>query len=376
MTFNYDYEYLIHLIYCFIHGAQPEEKPENISFKNVYELGVAHEVANIAFLSVNKLENKPDSELYAEWQVCYFHSVQRDARQWEERELLVDALHKNGVRTLEAQGTVTKKLYPTTDSRMMSDIDFIIDLENLALAEETVLSLGYRTEHENEIEFNAYNQNGLETEFHTDFFTEYMLHKKERFNAALNSAFDHAKPSEADPLTYVLDKTYYYLFSLLHVIKHYEIAGCGIRRILDLYYLKKLESSIDMSVVNATLIEGSFDKEAALLFELEAFWFEGKKPENDLSELIKDVVLAGNHGSYEQYIRNDVRKDRDKGVRFPKLKKVKDFLFPTKEYMHLGSEFLRKHNVPLVLCWIYRLFHSVKNIPNTIGKIKNLINIK
>ena len=108
MKLRYDFEYLVHLIDCAVHDRQPEEKPDGISFENVFVLGREHEVGNIAFLSVQKLHNKPEPELFNEWQVHYFHSVQRNARQLEEYKSLVKLLTDNKIRWTEAQGTITK----------------------------------------------------------------------------------------------------------------------------------------------------------------------------------------------------------------------------------------------------------------------------
>ena len=370
MTFNYNYEYLIHLLYCFVHGVQPEEKPDNISFEAVFEIGKAHEVANIAFLEVSKLKTKPDAELFDRWQTTYFHSVQRDSRQWQEREAILGVLHGEGIRTLEAQGTITKKLYPTTDSRMMSDIDFIIDRGNLEKAQQLMSALGYKIENDKNIEFSAFNAHGMGIEFHTDFFTEYMFNKKERYYEALHGAFNFATPSADDGLTFVLDDTYYYLYSLLHIIKHFESAGCGIRRVLDLYYLKGFEDKIDMGVVNSVLEAGDFKESADLLFELEAFWFEGKSSQRDLSGVIESVITAGNHGNLEQFIQKSIEKEKKEGVRFARIKHFLNFIFPSKDYMYLGSEFCRKHRLPYPLCWLYRFFRTLGHIPKSIIKLK------
>jgi len=70
-----DYEYLIHLIYCAVHDEQPLEKPEEVSFYNVLHLGKIHEVANIAYLSVERLEKKPPQEIYDEWKGFYYLSA-------------------------------------------------------------------------------------------------------------------------------------------------------------------------------------------------------------------------------------------------------------------------------------------------------------
>ncbi|MBQ7203043.1 MAG: nucleotidyltransferase family protein [Eubacterium sp.] len=356
MQFKFDFEYLIHLIYCAIHNLQPEEKPENISFNEVFSLGKVHEVANIAFLSVDKLNNKPDEQLYAEWQVFYFHSVQRNARQLAEYGELTELLTDNKIRWTEAQGTITKTLYPTPDSRMMSDIDLIVDVDSLDKIEELMNSLGYEVKKIHENELNVFPENKSEIEFHTEYFSEFYKGSALRYSGALNHPFNDAVPSEENEYKYVLDITHYYLYSLLHVIKHFEYAGCGIRRILDLYYLKtKLGDSIDSEYIDSVLEKYDFTENAHKLITLSEFWFERIEPDIDLTDTIIDVLRSGNHGTTDIKLRNDLYRDAADSLSKAKRRKVKDFLFPQKEVLLEGYPELEGKNYSLFAMRLYRI---------------------
>lgn len=374
-----DYEYLVHLIYCAINDIQPREKPGEVSFSNVMHIGKMHEVANIAFLSVEKLAEKPEVEVFNEWRDCYYLSVQRDSRQFMCRRKTVDLMHENGIRTLEAQGTITKRLYPSPELRMMSDIDFIIDLENLDKAIELMRGCGYEIDTLIPGEFSAKLGGKENIEFHTDFFSEYMFNRKERYSDALNSAFSHANPTEEDELSYELTDTYFYLYSVLHIIKHFETMGCGIRRILDLYYLKKAYSGkLDEVVVNGIIDGYDFRKTYTSLFALEEMWFENKEPEIDLSETIHDVIVSGNHGTGDIFTRNNIRKDEKEGVKLPRVKKIIDFIFPSKEYVYLGYPVCKERGYSTAMCRLYRIFATLKafRFSNAVNYIKTVLKSK
>ncbi len=358
--FKYDYEYLIHLIYCAVFDVQPQEKPEGISFRNVFELGREHEVANIAFLSIEKLETKPGDDVYNDWKIFYYFSVERDMKQELEYGEVLDMLHKNGIRTLEAQGTVTKTLYPASELRMMSDIDFIIDPENVEKVKELMTDRGYNVDRPQEFELDAFNGNKMEIEFHSEFFTRYMYNREERYYRAINKPFDHAEPSEEDGLKYVLSDTYFYLYSLLHIIKHFEVAGCGIRRILDLYFLKKAYAGkVDGELIDRVIDENGFRESYDTLFAVEALWFENEPTELDVSAAINDIINSGNHGAASIQTRNEIRKDRGKGERFVKLKKLRAFIFPRKEYIYLEFPECRERGYSTFACQIYRIFKKL-----------------
>ena len=372
-----DYEYLIHLLYCFINNETPAEKPDGVSFENVYLIGKAHEVANIAFLSVEKLKNKPDEALYDEWKTAYYFSVERDMKQTLDRELVVSSLHENGIRTLEAQGTVTKKLYPEAYLRMMTDIDLVVDAEKLGDAMKVIENLGYTVTQPQEYDCFAVKDGATELDVHTDFFTEYMFNRREPYHDAVNSPFEHCVSE--DGMTCYLSDEYFYLFTVLHTVKHFETAGCGIRRILDLYYLKKaFENKISFDFINKVIDENGFRENVDKLFALEAFWFENEKPQLDLSEAVKDVVTSGNHGNLDIFTRNNVRKDVESGKRFPKLSRIVSFIFPNKEYVYEGYPVCKERGYSTVTCWFYRIFATIKKFrfSHAISYIKRVMKTK
>ena len=357
-----DYEYLIHLLYCAVNDTQPQEKPESVSFQNVLSIAALHEVVPMAYCSIERLQNKPEEETYRQWQLQYYFAVQRDVRQAAERDAVVAMLHAQGIRTLEAQGTVTKRLYPSPELRMMSDIDFIVDADNMAAVKELLQAAGYAVKHDFTEEVETESPDGLNVEFHTDFFKQTMYDRKERFADALNNAFAHAMPDENDGLTYWLDDTYFYLFSLLHIIKHYETAGCGIRRIMDLYYLNKaFEGKIDTAVTEKVIAQYRFGESRDALMALEAFWLEGAAPERDLADVILKVLGSGNHGNKTVYTQNSIQKDRQEGVRLPVFKRVLRVIFPTKKHVYLNYPVCRERGYSLLRSRLYYWIHKLKD---------------
>ena len=363
-----DYEYLIHLLYCTIHGTQPAEKPEGVSFKNVLDIGKMHEVANIAFLSVDRLTEKPSSEVYRDWQMIYFFSVQRDARQQALYADVTGLLHANGIRTLEAQGTVTKTLYPSPEWRMMSDLDFIIDREKLPQAHALLSHAGYTVATLYEDGFSAEKGN-LEVELHSDFFTRKVYGREANYAKAIHNAFLHAAPDAENPMKYILEDTYYYLFSVLHTIKHFETAGCGIRRVMDLYYLKKaLGKKMDDAYVQQVLERHDFQTSYHTLLALEAMWFEGVAPETDLSDAVRTVLTSGNHGTRERLSHNTIRTEQRAGVRFPTARRIRCYIFPSKEWIYENYPVCREHDYSYATAWLYRLFQKLKD-----GKLKTAL---
>lgn len=357
-----DYEYLIHLLYCAVHDTPPQEKPEGVSFENVFLIAKAHEVVPMAFQSVQQLRMKPDDAAYHEWQVQYYFAVQRDVRQSQAREEIVALLHQQGIRTLEAQGTVTKRLYPSPELRMMSDIDFIIDPENQEKTKSIMAAQGYEVYQQLPEEFNVILSDGLLVEFHNNYFTEIIYDRKASFVDAISDPFLHAVCQEDDPLSFVPEDTYYFLYSVLHTIKHFETVGCGIRRIMDLYYLKKVYAGrIDMALVERAISENGFQTSYDTLFALEGLWFEKQPAAMDLSEAMALVISGGNHGNKAVFARNSIRKDRKELAKDTRLQRIFTFLFPSKKYMYINYPQCEARGYGWLACWCYRVYHKLKN---------------
>ena len=59
--------YLIHLLSCALEAARPQEKPDEVSWEEVFRQADRHSVANTACYAVEKLPVKPDAKLWKQW---------------------------------------------------------------------------------------------------------------------------------------------------------------------------------------------------------------------------------------------------------------------------------------------------------------------
>lgn len=350
--FKNEYEYLVHLIKCALQDLQPIEKPKELSFDKVLKYGKEHEVANIAFVSVERLCAKPNDEVYTKWKTVYAFSIQRHANQMNARNKIVAALNDVGIRHIEAQGTRMKRLYPHPEWRMMSDIDFIIDKENLEKAESIMEKFGYETKNPNGVEVDAYGRNGIAVELHSDFFDPNSM-----CYGSILDAFSMATQT-VNIYSYSVSDTVFYLYNILHCIKHYLQRGAGIRRIMDLYLLKeKLSYKVDFQLIEKVLTENRYKDVVNDLFAVADKWF-GEGNINcpiDLSQIEESIYLANNHGSTEVQLNNEYKRSRKNKFCF-KLHKCLSLIFASKENIYRAYPFCQKHNYPIALCWLHRGF--------------------
>lgn len=370
--FNNEYDYLIHLIECAINDTQPHEKPAKVKFDAVFEAAKYHEIANIAFFAVDKLNIKPDVELYKEWKAQVGHSIQRNINQLAACDEITRALSAQNIRWTQLQGVTLKKLYPYDFWRNMSDIDFIVDKENLVIIEDIMQKIGYKTKLNGDYELSAFGPKKIVVEFHSDF-----CNQGTEFFGRLTDPFKSAIPDE-NALYYMPSDTDVFLHNVLHTIKHHRIYGAGIRRILDVYFLnQKLLPCINKDSLNSFLSETGCKEDYDILSQIAIEWFDinGLKT-NNYSDVKKNIFFSGNHGSLLVTIVNQHKKVDNK--KQYKIQKTISLIFPTKEQIYKSHPFCAQHNLPVVLCWGYRFLYLLKNRQKrkyAIEILKNMIKL-
>ena len=376
-NFRNEYDYLVHLVKCAMRDLQPSEIPENLSFRKVFEIGKKHEVGNIAYISLQKLHNKPDAEILKEWKTFYAFSVTRNANQFEVRDTILDIFAQNGIRSLEVQGTVIKSLYPSPEWRMMTDIDFIVDRENLTkvkkLFEQKEYNPTYAVGDDLEpVEVGSYADYHTLIEVHSEFFEN----SKYEVYGSITHPFENATPT-GEKLCYKVDDTTFYLYSILHTVKHYLGKGCGIRRILDVYVLnQKLGDKIDKDRVECVFSRSGLADTVAELFDLSEKWFGDNLSERDLSKAEEIVFMSGNHGTDVIKYKRRLEKSGQNVIIF-RIISLLSRIFLSKKEIYSTYPYCKEHNLPIVLCWFYRwgclifLKEYRKKAKKTITIIKN-----
>ena len=364
MDFKDEYQYLIHLVKAAIHDTQPEEMPSQLSFEKVYHYGKEHEVANIAFYSIQKLQNKPDEKLFAEWETCCNMAVARDFNQSFAREEILAEFEKSGIRSLEVQGTVIKHLYPRPEYRTMSDIDFIIDFSNLSAARDILEGLGYMCADVDGVEVDGFRRPNIHIEVHTEYFPTGC-----RYRGVMRPPFASVEE------TGCYDSNEFYIYNILHIAKHYFSMGCGIRRVLDAYYLNAHYGQlVDREYVrsvfeNAEVVE--FAQNLSLLAEC---WFGEGERDAKTEGMEKYIFHAGVHGNEQNEMNNHLKEHYGDGAFLYRLKYCMKRLFAGKEVMYVHYPFLERWKVLYPFCWIHRLMRMLcsKDKYRITGEMKRL----
>lgn len=345
-----DYDYLLHLIFSVLNDRAPIEKPEHISFSNVFQHGVKHYVANIAYYGIERLSHKPEAELLYQWKKECDEWVLKDIHQKLARSEIVKLLKEKNIPFIEAQGTVVKNYYPQSDFRTMSDIDFIVSIDDLPKTKGIFKQLGYAPENIGELEIDAIRKPDIFVEMHSDFFYNGDYAK------IMPNAFDCCIESDNR-----LTDEYFYLYNFLHFCKHYFGRGCGIRNVIDIYLLnKQLLSQINYNFVLDKLSELKLVEFYEQISDLANMWFDKAiKYKTKHTEIEEYLFECGIYGTSNIALKNSFKKQRDNGVHFVRFRYIWKLIFLTREQIAKKYN-IRKHKTLLYLpLSLYRIIHAL-----------------
>ena len=343
-----EFDYLIHLVGCTLNGTQPQELPSGMDFANIFKLAKQHEIANLAFYSIDKLKNKPEPSLYEKWSAVAQLCFTRDINQQFAHDEIIREFKKANIRSLEAQGTIVKKYYTESYYRTMSDIDLLIDQCNFSKAETVLQNLGYTLSYPFPNEVHAFRRPNIHIEIHCK------LMNHEIFKGFLDNAFDVSHTD--DGLCYLLDDNDFYLYNLFHLIKHYLNTGCGIRRICDIFILNRaLSDKLDSNYINEECDKYGVRDLAEKVLRLSNVWFGNDEMTSDLNEVAQQIKDSGTHGNRIVGLRNEIRKNAGKSKFGFVLRRV----FPKCSEMYTIYPKLQNRKILIPLYYLYRPFHLI-----------------
>jgi hypothetical protein len=342
------FDYLIHLTASAINNTKPLELSENLTFKQLFSFGKPHEIVNLVYYAIEKLENKPDEPLLTKWRELRDHAIVKDINQTAMAEEYRNMLKEAKIPFYEMQGTRMKSLYPSSDMRTMSDMDFIIDRENIFKANEIFKSSGYETKiiMDNEIQFSL--PPNIFVEVHTyfspdgdrsaDYLKELIISEDEKLN---EKAF--------------------YLFSILHTAKHYFARGCGIRRILDIYLLnRKYPDMLGDEFIKKCLKKSgmlTFAKNISLLAD---YWFGDSGIETKTIRKMGIIIKTSSlHGVFDTNAKSAINKRKEYGDKGAEFKYIISRIFPSALLMSQMFPILGKRRWLLPVFWVYRWLRAI-----------------
>lgn len=350
-------KYLIELIKSVILSKQPPEKPNEVSFEEIFKISKKHHITNMIYYAIIKLKNKPDEKLLKLWKQEYSISIMRDIVQKEEFSVLKNVFNENGIKYIPLKGFELKKLYPKSDMRDMSDLDILIQNKDREKVKKLLEGLSYTTEKYGKGKDDIYYKKPImNVEIHNSLLPESLI-EKYPYLLKLNKM---EKSIKIKDYTYSFSKDDILIYGIVHIAKHFEIAGTGIKSVIDWYlYSKKNFKNIDWNYVNNSLEELNLNKFYQTLIDLGKVWFE-EKSHTDLTKNFEEHIFnSGAYGNINDRILNNLAKNNNKISLVDRIRTLKKMTFPTYLVMCEQYPILKTRKKLLYLYYIKRIFEII-----------------
>lgn len=255
----------------------------------LYDISKKHDLVHIISYALEKRELLPNSPISEKFKNEHIMAFFRHQKLVFELERLCKAFEEAGIEHIPLKGAVMRDYYPESWFRTSCDIDVLVKKEQLEKAEEVLKKqLGAKKDGESRHDIAYFTDNKIKIELHFSLVAD---NKNYKFEAELLKVWDYAKPASGWKYRCVLEDEMFYLFHIAHIAVHFKEGGCGIKPILDLFFLEnKMEFDINKRnelIENSGLVKCCENSRA-----LSRVWF-GTDEETDITKRMGDFILSG-----------------------------------------------------------------------------------
>lgn len=274
------------------------------------------------------------SEKTAAAEKSIFMAAFRCERLQSEQEKLCAALEKAKIPFIPLKGAVLRADYPEAWMRTSCDIDILVretDAEQAAAV--LTQRWGYTREGKSSHDISLMAPNKTHLELHYTLIEEGTVYEAAQ---VLQGVWDAAVRHEGYTYWQEMPEELFYFYHIAHMAKHFQIGGCGIRPLLDLWILDNREGA-DEARRNALLEQGGLLKFAEAARKLSRVWF-GNAPRDEISAQMEAYLLRGGvYGNRENRVA--VQQQKQGG----RLRYVLSRVFLTYDVLKFQYPILQKH---------------------------------
>lgn len=356
-------EYTLAIIRAVMKESAVPGLPEGIDLGELFAFARFHNVEALLWHGLSQLEMPEDNPVWQFWQNRGAMLLAQGVVQLSERDILIDALTSADIPVLPVKGCWIKELYPNLEYRQMADLDMLIPEECLPKATSLMLTLGYTTDTAE----NAPNH----ASFLKPPYTEVELHVKllEEDRGYYADVWQRAQPVEDVPGLFRFRKEDEYIYYFLHMQKHLEDAGAGIRSVLDSLIYRTAWPDMDWAYLRQELEKWDLWELAQNIQRLCDCWFvTGEPVQEDLHSMAEAFLTSGSYGTVENRSQNRLAK-LEKTYKSPLIRGVVYWaiqVFRPMEEMKRGFPVLKKAPFLLPVFWAYRAVRKFANRPGEI----------
>ncbi len=371
--------YLIQLLASVLHGKTPPSLTPELDLGALYKLAARHNVANMAYYGLIKLDPLPPPAILKPFQDARNKALAREARQELEVCQVLSAFEENQIKHMPLKGYIIKNVYPRPDMRLMADIDILVEESKLNKAKGIMLALGY----------TAVSDSGNHDVYHKKPVMNIELHRAliaKRYidlYTYFGTGWERAVLREGENYHYVMSWEDFYIYLIGHMAKHYQNAGTGIRSVIDVWvYKNHFQNQLNCSYIQNELEKSGLYDFTKNMEGLSECWFDGRESNEHYEAITEFILTNGTYGTGRQATLSSFMKTRNDNDSFltAKLKFTGRILFPGRQHMAILFPCLDKFPFLLPFCWLIRGVRTVlfkpASIKHRLGNAASLTEVR
>ena len=353
---------MIYLSGCVLNRKKPDiNRISQMDLDSLYKMCKFHSLTAIV-CSALELSG---TETSAKWKEAKAKSIKKNMLLDCQRQDLFRFMDKKHIWHMPMKGIILKDLYPQLGMRQMSDNDILYDISFRKEVREYFVDQGYDIKSFGKLKDDVFQKPPVYNfEMHVALFGQEdntMPNSSQLMNYYKNVK-DRLIRDSNDNFLYHFSDEDFYIYFILHAYKHYDIAGTGIRSLIDAYLLLKYKSkSLDMEYVSSEIKSLGVSEFEYVLRSLSMKIFDD--PQCSLSEteskMLNQFIDSGTYGTIDICARNKRKKYIDNTGNTGKAGYVLRRIFPHMETYKASFPFFYKHKILLPVGWFCRLVRAV-----------------
>lgn len=363
-------KYLISVLASVLNETSVPPLPSATNWESVYNMAKMHGVEAMAFYAVkNAIDNT--AEIYYKWKQSRDQNLVQSLFQFQERDEIYQRLYEYGIRFLPLKGCRMKELYKQIEFRQMSDLDILIEPQNLEKVRTVMEALGYETRVFGEKHDDEYFKPPYVTvEIHRQMLPDNV--PKHTYYCHI---WDKALPDEKIQGGWKLSLEDFYIYHLLHFQKHFNEMGSGIRSLMDIYvYRRAFSDQMDSAYLEQECDRLELSEFRKKMEVLSVIWFTAERKfdeaiyDSELKQLERRIFLAGVYGSRNfTKVRSMESNQVDTGIKQTCIYILKR-IFMSKEEFGYAYPITKKYAVLIPFFWFYRIYDVLAHKRNDIKR--------
>lgn len=344
--------YLLALTKAAADGTQPPAPGPLVDWGQILKLAQKHNIAGMLCYALDGAAVKPPKPVMDSFAEIRARYIYMDMRQNACYDQLLQRFEQAGICSMALKGYYLQDLYPLRDMRTMSDLDVLLHAADQERADAIMRELGFAARFIKEDE-RAYMKDGIiGVELHFNLVSE----NHPGFARYYGDGWSKAKKIDGLAYSYAMAPEDFLIYHLVHLAKHYKVAGTGIRSVLDMYILmREYKDSYDWAYIRKELDTLGLDVFAGNMIQLMEVWFNGRACTPLLAEIEGYMLSGGVYGRADR--KQDASLIRDGAVGRKQTLRLKRYflaVFPTYKTMRGLYPILRRYPVLLPVYWVRR----------------------